>query len=223
MDHPVPTVLPVFPLTGALLLPGNFLPLNIFEPRYLSMVQDTMLGARFIGMVQPLLPMPDNQGPVVKGPVKLELYAVGCAGRIEECEPQPDGRCLIVLRGVGRFRIREELEVGRMYRCVRAEYEEFSRDPDEPSQTLEPHRLLTAVASFSRQHGLEFDLELLRSLSGVTLLNALCAALPFGSDEKQALLEASTPSRRQALLIELMEMGVSTPTHDQRFSPPTIH
>lgn len=222
-DHPAPAILPVFPLTGSLLLPGNFLPLNIFEPRYRSMVEDAMAGARFIGMVQPVVPRPDNWGPVVDTKQKPELYSVGCAGRIEQCEAQPDGRFLIVLRGVGRFRIREELGFDRMYRCVRAEYDEFLADLKEPGQAFDPSRLLAAAKGFSRRLALEFDMNLLRSLNGAILLNALCAALPFGPAEKQALLEAPTLGQRQALLLELMEMGVSEAAGAESFSPPTIH
>ena len=223
MDHPAPGILPVFPLTGTLLLPGNFLPLNIFESRYRSLVEDAMAGARFIGMVQPLIPMADNWGPVDDAPDRPALYSVGCAGRIEECEPQPDGRFLIVLHGVGRFRIRAELAVDRMYRCVRVEYDEFLADLEEPAQTFDPSSLLAAVDSFIRRYELEFDMDLLRSLTGGILLNALCAALPFGPAEKQALLEASTLSQRQALMLELMKMGVSQATGEELSSPPTIH
>lgn len=104
-----PEILPVFPLTGTLLLPGNFLPLNIFEQRYGNMVADAMAGERTIGMIQPLVPRPDNWGMPEEVFDQPELYAVGCAGRIERCEPQPDGRYLVLLKGVSRFRVREEL------------------------------------------------------------------------------------------------------------------
>ncbi len=222
-DHPAPAILPIFPLTGSLLLPGNFLPLNIFEPRYRRMVRDAMGGPRFIGMVQPVIPGPDNWGPVADSPETPEIYSVGCAGRIDQCEAQSDGRFLIVLRGVGRFRIREEVEVHRLYRCVRAEYDEFSFDLEESGQCLAPAALLAAAQEFCQRLGLEFDTDLLSSLDGSVLLNALCAALPFAAAEQQALLEAPTPSQRQALLLELTEMSTCQTADTDFFSPPTIH
>ncbi len=222
-DQTTPAILPVFPLTGVLLLPGNYLPLNIFEPRYRRMVRDALAGERIIGMVQPVDPMPDNSGPPDGAVEKPELYRVGCAGRIEECERQPDGRFLIVLRGVTRFRIQREVDVDRMYRCVRVAYDEFLDDLLETSGSIDIGLLLSAVERFGQRHGLEFDLDLLRTLRGATLLNALCAALPLAPVEKQALLEASPLRRRQTVLVELMEMGSTETPRDQSFSPPTIH
>src|SRR5262245_59168458 len=131
-----PEVLPVFPLTGSLLLPGNFLPLNVFEVRYRNMVADALEGERFIGMIQPLVPSPDNWPALFPPTENPELYRVGCAGRIERCEPQADGRYLIVLRGVSRFRVRQELPLVRGYRRVLADYGDFASDPAETSLPL---------------------------------------------------------------------------------------
>ena len=105
----LPEIVPVFPLTGSLLLPGNLLPLNIFEPRYRNMVADALEGGQYIGMVQPLTPRQDNWVESAENgedPDNPEIYRIGCLGRIEECEPQDDGRYLIILRGVSRFHIR---------------------------------------------------------------------------------------------------------------------
>src|SRR5512135_1261304 len=124
----LPEIIPVFPLTGSLLLPGNLLPLNIFEPRYRNMVADALDGDQLIGMVQPLTPRQDNWVASAQQPENPEIYAIGCLGRIEECEPQDDGRYLLVLRGVARFRVRQELPLKRGYRRVVADYSEFRRD-----------------------------------------------------------------------------------------------
>jgi Lon protease-like protein len=202
-----PSILPVFPLTGSLLLPGNYLPLNIFEPRYRNMVADAMEGEPYIGMIQPLVPAADNWPALFPPPENPELYRVGCAGRIERCEPQPDGRYLIVLKGVSRFRVREELPLQRGYRRVVADYSDFAGDIAETAVPLDPGRLLAAVKAFGEKHDLSFDLDLLASLPGVSLVNGLAVALPFRPAEKQALLEAAGPEEREAMLLALMGMG----------------
>ncbi|HVS00830.1 MAG TPA: LON peptidase substrate-binding domain-containing protein [Thermoanaerobaculia bacterium] len=222
-EAPAPSVIPVFPLTGTLLLPGNLLPLNIFEPRYRNMVADVMEGERYIGMIQPLVPHQDNW-PALEPPAENpELYSVGCVGRIDRCEPQADGRYEIVLRGISRFRVRRELPRARGYRRVEAEYAEFPGDLIEPATVLSPARLLSAVRSFGETHGLEFDLDLLSSIPGVTLLNGLAAALPFRPAEKQALLEAPGPAEREELLLALMGMGLEPSTPEEYYSPPIVH
>ncbi len=146
----LPEIIPVFPLTGSLLLPGNLLPLNIFEPRYRNMVADTLEGGQHIGMVQPLTPRQDNW--VVNSedpdPDNPEIYRIGCLGRIEECELQDDGRYLIVLRGISRFHIREELSRPRGYRRVRVDYSEFRRDLDELNVFLNPSQMMRALRAF---------------------------------------------------------------------------
>jgi Lon protease-like protein len=200
------SVLPIFPLTGTLLLPGNFLPLNIFEDRYCNMISDALRGDRTIGMIQPWLPEADNWGLGVPEE-RPELYQVGCAGRIEECEPQDDGRFLIVLKGTCRFRVREELELRRGYRRVVAAFDEFVSDFKEADPGVDRALLLSAIEGFSEQHGLEFDSELLASLPALNLLHAVAAALPFAAEEKQALLEAPSPFERQEILLTLMGMG----------------
>ncbi len=213
-------VIPVFPLTGTLLLPGNFLPLNVFEERYRNMVADVLKGDRMIGMVQPRLPGPDNFG--VADEQSPELYSVGCAGRIEECEPQADGRFLIVLRGTCRFRVQAELETRRGYRRVVAAFDEFVGDLRSGSDDLDRAQLLAAIRGFSDEHGLEFDHELLASLPPVNLLHAVAAALPFAPDEKQALLEAPSAGERQQILLTLIGMGIGEPP-ERSYSRPVVN
>lgn len=214
-------VLPVFPLTGTLLLPGNFLPLNVFEERYRNMVADVLKGEATIGLVQPRLPGPDNLG--VADEESPDLYSVGCAGRIEECEPQADGRYLIVLKGTCRFRVLSELAVQRGYRRVLAGFDEFARDLRVPEVEPDRELLLSAIDRFSREHGLDFDRELLASLPAVNLLHAVAAALPFAPVEKQALLEAGSPAERQEALLALMGMGFEGPPPETSYAPPIVN
>lgn len=207
MPKPPPDVVPLFPLTGSLLLPGNWLPLNVFEPRYRNMVEDAMAGDRYIGLIQPFTPQADNWPPSDHPSDHPELYRVGCAGSIEQCEPQADGRFLILLKGVNRFALREELPLHRGYRRAAVDYGDYAGDPQELEIELDGGRLLRAVKSFGKAQGFELDWSLLSSLPGVPLLNGLAVALPFQPAEKQALLEARGPQEREELLLALIGMG----------------
>ncbi len=223
----LPEPLPIFPLTGTLLLPANWLPLNIFEPRYLAMVEDAMAGGKTIGMIQPLEPRQDNAPPYEVLLEEIEdhprLYRVGCAGRIERYEPQPDGRFMILLRGVSRFRVESELPLHRGYRRVVPDFSGFARDEAEGSVLLDPRRLLSAVRAFAGRQGLEFDDEVLDALPGIALLNGLSVALPFRSGEKQALLEAETPAEREEMLLTLLGMGLDLVDPEDRYIPPILN
>ena len=220
----LPEVLPIFPLTGSLLLPGNWLPLNIFEPRYCSMVEDALAGPRMVGMIQPVVPRQDNRpDPMFAAEEAPTVYSVGCAGHIERCEPQDDGRYLILLKGVSRFRVREELDERHGYRRVKADFTEFAADVDEPEQLLDPDPILAALRLFAQSRELELDLQRLETLPGVTLLNGLAVALPFSPGEKQALLEAEGPDHRRELLLSLMGMGFSTGSDGDLHAPPTVN
>jgi hypothetical protein len=245
-DDLLPAALPVFPLTGSLLLPGNWLPLNVFEPRYRNLVEDAMgkrrdrqrrgrrrdadtgdtgdrPGPSWIGMIQPRLPQQDNWPALDAAPTHPELYTVGCAGRIERCEPQPDGRYLVLLKGVSRFRVRRELALRHGYRRVAADYSEFAADLGEQEVELDPAPVLRALRAFGQQQGLSFDFDVLAALTGVALLNGLAVALPFPPAEKQLLLEAEGPHQRQQLLLTLMGMGVDPPSSGDYYAPPVVH
>ena len=220
-------VIPVFPLSGSLLLPGTFLPLNVFEQRYRQMVRDVLNGDRRIGMIQPRSPLPGDWAPLAAErpdprPAP-QLYPVGCLGEIEDCEPQTDGRYLIVLKGIARFRVRHELPRRRVYRRVLADLAEFSDDAREPESSLDPGRLLAAVRHVQEAGRIGFDLELLRALPGVMLLNGLCVALPLSPAEKQALLEARTPGEREDLLLTLMGMGLEPLDAAEIGAPPLVN
>ena len=208
-DDTLPTVLPIFPLTGVLLLPEMRLPLNIFEPRYRNMVADALEEGRHIGMIQPWVPRQDNS-PLPEAELDApELYPVGCAGRLEVARETSDGRYLIELRGISRFRVREELPLRRGYRRVAPDYREFEGDGKEPAAEIDLERINRAARTFADARGLPLVEDDLRKLSGVVLLNGLAAALPFAPAEKQALLEAPSLPEREAVLLSLLEMGLA--------------
>lgn len=209
--QPCPEILPIFPLTGALLLPGGRLPLHIFEARYRHLVEDSLSGRHFIGMIQPF----SAEGVSYKeggDPNALlerpEIYQVGCAGLIEQWERLPDGRYLVLLLGKHRFRVQRELEEIRGYRRVEADYEAFAGDDRIIEAEISSKKLLEGLRDFSETHGLTLDWQALAGLSGLSLLNSVAMGLPFPPAEKQALLEAKALQDRLELLLTLLEMGV---------------
>ncbi|UCH74950.1 MAG: LON peptidase substrate-binding domain-containing protein [Rhodospirillales bacterium] len=199
----LPATIPVFPLSEVLLLPRGRLPLNIFEPRYLAMVEDALAAQRMIGMIQPVSGGDGRNDP--------DLYATGCAGRICRFEETEDGRYLIALAGVCRFNVAEELEPVSGYRRVRANWSEF-RDDLEPSPEpgLNRKRLLTALKDYFGAHGLEADWAALREAPEERLVTCLSMICPFGASEKQALLEAADLTARAEVLLALIEMDGAT-------------
>ncbi len=216
--------LPVFPLTGSLLLPGNFLPLNVYERRYRNLIEDIEPHDRCLGMVQPFEPRQDNIGVNDEDELVMpRLYDIGCVGRLDRCERQADGRYLVVLRGLCRFRIQRELDPKRGYRLVEADLESYVEDLDEGRKHLSPARMLAALERFSKEHDLDFDFDMLRSLPGVSLVNGLAAALPFTPAEKQALLEASDAGEREELLLALLDMGFDELSVARYATPPNVH
>jgi len=204
--HPALEALPpeiaVFPLPGALLLPRARLPLNIFEPRYLAMTEDSLAAGRMFGMIQPEPGAP-------RGPTGPGLYRVGCLGRLSSFAETEDGRFLITLTGAIRFRVAEELAMRRGYRRVRADYAPFRDDLDlsiPPPQVDRP-ALLAALRPFFRARGIEANWEAVEQTSDEMLVLTLCMVCPFEVPEKQALLEAPEAGERAAMLIALLQMG----------------
>ncbi len=197
----LPRVLPVFPLTGVLLLPRGRLPLNIFEPRYLAMVEDAMAGDRLIGMIQPADPLCRSRTPA--------LYPMGCAGRISQFERTDDGRFLIALTGLSRFTIRREVEEVRGYRRVEADWSRFDGDRLPPAPAgLDRKRLLDGLKCFFALHGMSANWESLACAPEDLLITSLAMICPFEPCEKQALLEAPDAAERGKLLIALIEMAI---------------
>jgi uncharacterized protein len=205
---PLPEILPVFPLTGVMLLPGTVLPLHIFEPRYRALVEDTLEGEKIFGMIQPLAPQNDNRGPQpgAEGSAP-DLYKVGCAGYIEKWEKLPDGRFFVQLKGVNRFRFNEELSLQRGYRRVKAMYAEFSDGGTEQSWQCDRSAILQALASFGKAHGMQVRPDQAEKFSDLELVNLLGVSLPFHPAEKQALLEAPSLKDREQMLVNLLQLG----------------
>jgi hypothetical protein len=199
----------VFPLPGALLLPAGRLPLNIFEPRYLAMVQDSLAQGRMFGMVQP-----DATAPAT--PAGAGLFRIGCLGRLSSFAETDDGRLLITLTGVIRFRLGEELPLHHGYRRVRPDYAPFLADLDiaEDPPGIDRAALLGALKPYFKGRGIEANWDAIEDMPDALLVTTLAMVCPFEPREKQALLEAPSPADRAAMLIALMEMdrlGHGTP------------
>jgi len=200
----LPVILPIFPLTGVLLLPRGRLPLNIFEPRYLAMTRDALAGERLIGMVQPSDPAASGSNPPV--------YPTGCAGRITSFSETDDGRFLITLTGTSRFRIREELPMLEGYRRVVPDWHEFARDlGNEEEPGFDRERLLRGLKGYFQQHQISADWDAITSVSGDRLVSSIAMICPFDPSEKQALLEATDLVERARLLTTIVEMAVMQP------------
>ena len=255
----LPGTLPIFPLPGVLLLPGGTLPLNIFEPRYLAMVDAALASGRMLGMVQPVLDDPgddeswdddaededswDDEAeepedeasareaaaealgigqagtsePAASGAEaqsdvgSAPIYRVGCAGRIAQFAETDDGRYLITLRGLVRFRVVEELVTTDPYRRVRVDYTRHAQDLERAQAHFDRQRLLDALGYYFDQQGIEADWEAIREASNERLVTSLAMVCPFSAAEKQALLEAPSPSDRAETMTTILEMSVLGP------------
>ncbi len=202
----LPDILPIFPLTGVLLLPRGRLPLNIFEPRYLAMTRDAMEAERLIGMVQPSDPPIREANPAV--------YPTGCAGRITSFSETEDGRLLITLTGVSRFHIKEELPLLSGYRRVVAEWDDFADDRNSDEAGFDRSRLTQGLRNFFTQRQVQADWSAIDQAPGEHLVTSIAMMCPFAPNEKQALLEARTLDERARLLTALIEMTLTAPTPD---------
>lgn len=199
----LPQTIPVFPLTGAILFPRWNLPLNFFEPRYLNMVDDVMSGDRLIGMVQPRPGAVDKAAP--------PLTPIGCVGRVTTYAETEDGRYLVTLTGVCRYRILEELDVQTPYRQARVDFEPFAQDlrPVDVTQLPSREALMQALTDYLERNSLKADWGQVDDTPMEMLVNALCAGCPFSPVEKQALVEAETLRDRSEALIALLEMDAA--------------
>ena len=201
----MPGVIPVFPLPGALLLPRGQMPLNIFEPRYLAMVDDALRdGHRLIGMIQPDVAHSES----AERPV---LYKIGCVGRITQLAESGDGRYLIELTGVARFRVEEELKVATPYRQCRVTYAPFADDfiPRKGESAVDRAALLAALTDFLKANDLKADWEGIDKAPNEALVNALSMMSPYGTAEKQALLEAPDLKTRAEILVAITEIELA--------------
>ena len=200
----LPSTVPVFPLPGALLLPGGQMPLNIFEPRYLQMVDDAMRGDRIIAMCQPRFDVYDS------GNNDAPLCDVGCLGRITSLGETGDGRYVLTLQGICRFRVVQELAVTTPYRQI--SFKPFVADLEddkEDEEEVDREALLTAFRAYLDANGMEADWESVSRASNETLVNALSMMSPYGPAEKQALLEAPDLKTRAETLIAITEINLA--------------
>ncbi|WP_372836769.1 LON peptidase substrate-binding domain-containing protein [Puniceibacterium confluentis] len=199
----LPDLIPVFPLPGALLLPRSRLPLHLFEPRYLQMFDDALkTDARLIGMVQP---------NAVPGRDKAGLQRIGCAGRISQFSETEDGRYMITLAGISRFRVQKEVEGFTPYRRCEVSWEGFEQDlcddADEDRAFNRP-KFLTLLERYFDARDLSADWDTLKDAEDELLVNSLSMLLDFDPEDKQALLEAPSLSTRRETLVTLIEYAL---------------
>jgi len=196
----MPDVIPVFPLPGALLLPRAKLPLHVFEPRYLSMIEDCMkTSSRFIGMVQ-----------TYQSGGEAKLHSIGCAGRLNQFSETEDGRYMVTLSGVSRFRIKEEVEGFAPYRRCHVSWDGFERDLGkvEKDKTFDRPAFMAGLKRFFEYRELATDWETMQEADDELLINSLSMLCPFEPGDKQALLEAPSLSTRRETLTTLIEFAL---------------
>ncbi len=211
----LPDEFPVFPLGGALLLPGGHLPLNIFEPRYLAMVEDALGEGRYFGMVQP----DKRLGQGENGP---GLHRIGCLGRLTSFDETADGRFLITLSGVIRFTIVEEIEMRRGYRRVRAGLAGFAADlraPEDGELPFPRYQLEDVLRRYFIGVGMDVNWDGLEAMPDAALVTSFSMACPFTNEEKQALLEARDLAERARALLALLEIGARDGGPDMTWEP----
>jgi Lon protease-like protein len=201
LNFDLPAIVPVFPLSGALLLPRSRLPLHIFEPRYLAMLDDALkTPERLIGMIQPCV----DCGPGER------LHQIGCAGRVTQFSETEDGRYMITLSGISRFRVIEELDGFTPYRRCRVSWDDFARDlgPDEKDTAFDRPKFLDALGRYFTKQGLDTDWDTLENADDELLINSLSMLLDLDPEDKQALLEAPCLSTRRETLVTLIEYAL---------------
>ena len=201
----LPQVIPVFPLPGALLLPRGQMPLNIFEPRYLAMVDDAFRdGHRLIGMIQPDVSHSQNEDKPV-------LFRVGCVGRITQLAESGDGRYILELTGISRFKVVDEIEALTAYRQCKVDYFPYIDDftARKGEEAVDREALLSVLTDFLKANNLQVDWEGIERAPNEALVNALAMMSPYGVAEKQAMLEAPDLKTRAEILIAVTEMDLA--------------
>lgn len=205
----LPQQIPVFPLRGAILLPRANLPLNVFEPRYLAMVEAAMSGDRIIGILQPDGGAQDEESPSGKS---CGLRSVGCAGRITAYQEMDDGRYIITLTGIARFDVEGEVRSEAPFRIIKVNYTRYANDFEAGYGEIDVDRenLLRVLRSYLDANNLKADWNAILRASNEVLINALSVMSPYGPEEKQALLEAADLRTRADVLIALAEMELAS-------------
>lgn len=199
MSKDLPQELPVFPLSNFIIFPETTVPLNIFEPRYLQMVDDSMKTHRMIGMIQPKK-ISDKGKPL--------LYQIGCAGKITSFNETDDGRYLIILSGVSRFNIMEEIEGDKMYRVCKVDYQNFTQDLTAQKQDIkfsDLELIFKNLKSLFKKQGYVINWKDIEKQSLDQTINTLSMASPFSLEEKQILLETPNINNRKQKLEEILQ------------------
>ncbi|MEL6372479.1 MAG: LON peptidase substrate-binding domain-containing protein [Pseudomonadota bacterium] len=224
----LPTTIPVFPLRGAIVLPRAVLPLNIFEPRYLAMLDHVISGDRLLGIIQP----DDQPAPVYRPPSnddadaddheraassdspegkETALHPVGCVGRVTSFQELDDGRLVISLTGISRFRVREECETNHAFRVCDVDFSAYAHDlePGLGERQVDREQLLSVLRNYLESRALNADWRMITRSGSEFLVNSLSVVSPYGPAEKQALLEACDLKTRAEVLIALAEMDLA--------------
>jgi len=206
----LPDILPVFPLQGCILLPRSTLPLNIFEPRYLEMMDDVLAGDRLIGIVQPRAHSEDEESPEGKS---AALRRTGGVGRLTAFSETDDGRILITLAGIARFDIVDEVESEKPYRSCRVTYDPYCPDfiRGHGQEAVDWPRLLSVLKTYLSARQMSADWESIERSPAELLVNTLAMISPYGPEEKQALLEAPSLKERSEVLMALAQMEMAAP------------
>lgn len=206
----LPPRIPVFPLRGAILLPRATLPLNVFEPRYLEMLDDVMAGDRLIGIIQPAASdlADDEESPRAS----VGLRSVGCVGRVTSYQEVDHARRMITLTGIVRYDVLDEAVTDLPYRVMSVSYDRYASDLNEGlgEEQVDRANLLRVLRSYLDANRLEADWAAIQRASSEFLINALCVMCPYGPEEKQALLEAQDLKRRADVLVALAEMELAS-------------
>ena len=209
MNHKLPNQIPIFPLSGVIYFPNTNLPLNIFEKRYLDLVNDTMKTNKLMGMVQS-----KREGG--------EVYNVGCLGKIDEFNKNEDGRLIINLSGISRFKIIREVNNSKLYREFEVEYKEFERDCDKnlkfDIKDMEFNLLLDKSRNFFEKNGLLINWKEFEKIEKEQQINTLAMISPISDGEKQKLLETTTPNEKTKVLTDIIEFYL----HDNNFNKITL-
>ena len=204
----LPTALPIFPLQGALLLPGGELPLHIFEPRYRAMIEDALLAERMIGMIQP------REKEKLQPDDKPSVFGIGCVGKITANSRLDDGRHLILLTGACRFRVRRELPLLRGYRRVEPDYGPFVTDLYDDGGDVDRAQLVATLVKYLQRRKLEADWKAIEDTPTPKLVAIMAMVCPFTASEKQALMESSDVAHRARTMMTLMRMDAAAPPGD---------
>jgi len=204
----LPLSLPVFPLRGAILLPRAALPLNIFEPRYLAMLNDTIAGARVLGIIQPADAAEGVESPTGK---TSRLRRIGCAGRVTAFQELDDGRLVITLTGIARFEVVKEIPSVTPYRICEVRYDAFASDlePGRGEDGVDREHLLHTLEAYLERRKMRVDWRAISTATTEFLVNGLSVMSPHGPEEKQALLEAPDLPSRAKILVTLAEMELA--------------